>query len=256
MAPKAAGSAAKTAKLCPADDYMYTYLLSWLQRTGVWLLLPQTREAYMTQRALATRLGLHHGYSSTSTITPTVVMMKRVALLLTSTLWLAVVAVQATDYYVSNSGNDTHTGTSPDTAWLTLARAGMVELQKGDCILLERNSTWLNDPLVIHTDAAMISIASYGAASLPRPHILLNRGVSQHSTAVGVTAPGPVTIQELKIGGGAAGIEVVVPEGQSLTTVTITQCFFHDIQTPYAVCFSRNHVLKPCYGGLTLTLML
>jgi hypothetical protein len=58
--------------------------------------------------------------------------------------WLFAFALtaQATDYYVSNSGNDGNNGTSTGTAWKTLAKVNATTFVAGDTISLERGGVW------------------------------------------------------------------------------------------------------------------
>ena len=48
-----------------------------------------------------------------------------------------------TTYYVSNSGSDKNNGKSPEKAWATLKHAFSRKLKKGDVVLLERGSEWV-----------------------------------------------------------------------------------------------------------------
>ena len=48
----------------------------------------------------------------------------------------------AATYYVSNTGTDDNPGTSPDTAWKTLARVNRAVLKPGDRVLFHRGDVW------------------------------------------------------------------------------------------------------------------
>lgn len=45
-------------------------------------------------------------------------------------------------YYVSNNGNDTNEGTSPETAWATISKVNTAELKYGDSVFFRRGDTW------------------------------------------------------------------------------------------------------------------
>lgn len=85
----------------------------------------------------------------------------------------AQVLANTTTYYVSNAGNDAANGTSPATAWRTLAKVSTFDATAGflpgDSILLERGGIW-NEPLTLTstgTDAARITLSHYGAIVQP-----------------------------------------------------------------------------------------
>lgn len=65
----------------------------------------------------------------------------------------------ATVYYISSAGNDTHTGTTPATAWRTIDRLNQdtYSIVAGDQVLFERGGTY----------RGTISVAAYGTASAP-----------------------------------------------------------------------------------------
>ena len=52
------------------------------------------------------------------------------------------VKYNGTAYYISNSGNDSNNGLTPETAWATLKRANAAPLRKGDAVFLERGGIW------------------------------------------------------------------------------------------------------------------
>ena len=82
-------------------------------------------------------------------------------------------------YYVSPTGNDNAAGTSPATAWKTLAKVSTRILAPGDCILLERGGTFYASELRIRgvggqqlvAGGAKVTIADYGDTSLALPTI-------------------------------------------------------------------------------------
>ena len=77
----------------------------------------------------------------------------------------------ATNYYVSMSGSDSNSGTSPAAAWRTVARAQQVvaSLMPGDRVLFERGGVY-NGQLSLTksgTQALPIEVGDYGTGALP-----------------------------------------------------------------------------------------
>ncbi|MBN1181611.1 MAG: hypothetical protein JXB49_04930 [Bacteroidales bacterium] len=64
--------------------------------------------------------------------------------------------LNATTYYVSNSGNDGANGTSPATAWKTIARVNITNLLPGDSVLFEAGGCWRNTDCSISGNMASI----------------------------------------------------------------------------------------------------
>jgi hypothetical protein len=73
---------------------------------------------------------------------------------------------KGTSYYISPSGDDSKDGTSPQTAWKTLARASKQEFGPGDNLLLEGGATFQGTLALGMDDGgtqdAPISVTSYG----------------------------------------------------------------------------------------------
>lgn len=76
----------------------------------------------------------------------------------------------STTFYVSNDGDDSAAGTSPETAWKTVARVNKAHFIPGDQILFERDGEWNEtlSPQGSGTAGNMITISSYGEGSLPK----------------------------------------------------------------------------------------
>jgi 3-phytase len=75
-----------------------------------------------------------------------------------------------TVYYLdSASGNDANSGTSPSTAWQTLAHASGTTLSPGDSLLLARGGTWTGplDLTESGTSSSPITIGAYGSGAAP-----------------------------------------------------------------------------------------
>src|SRR5258706_5211631 len=93
--------------------------------------------------------------------------MKKLALFfllfLTSPAWAA-------HYYVSPNGNDAcYNGTSPLTAWKTIARVNQQDLQPGDIVSFEGGKTFTGTITLIAGDsgtlASPVTINSYGTGA-------------------------------------------------------------------------------------------
>ena len=79
--------------------------------------------------------------------------------------------LNATVYYISSSGNDLNTGTSPDSAFQTITKMNTVvpSLLPGDQILFKRGDTFYGNLVISKSGASgnEIIIGSYGTGNLP-----------------------------------------------------------------------------------------
>ncbi len=75
----------------------------------------------------------------------------------------------ATDYYLSNIGDDNNKGTSPETAWKTIGKLNAVILKPGDKIYLNKGDAFVGELLikVSGTTKNPIVISSYGIGEKP-----------------------------------------------------------------------------------------
>ena len=69
-------------------------------------------------------------------------------------------------YYISPSGNDSHSGTSPQTAWQTIDKVNALDLKPGDKVLLQGGHEYHGNLLLTAEDAGTpkqpVVIGSYG----------------------------------------------------------------------------------------------
>src|SRR6185437_10020334 len=83
-----------------------------------------------------------------------------------NTLWHRPAAPSG-HYYVSPTGNDHATGTSPAHAWRTLARASTARLKPGDSLLLRGGHVYRGYLTITRSDsgtsARRVLISSYGS---------------------------------------------------------------------------------------------
>jgi parallel beta-helix repeat protein len=75
----------------------------------------------------------------------------------------------ATDYYISNSGNDNNSGTSQGAPFLSVNKLNTLALQPGDRILFKRGERFQGELRVIYSGNASnpITLDAYGTGSLP-----------------------------------------------------------------------------------------
>ncbi len=88
--------------------------------------------------------------------------MKRL-LLITSTLALAITA-NATNYYLSATGNDAAAGTSPSTAWKTLSKINSFTFAANDSILFKRGDVFFG---AIVANRNNLNYSAYGTGARP-----------------------------------------------------------------------------------------
>jgi hypothetical protein len=97
------------------------------------------------------------------------------------------------DYYIDGAaGRDSAAGTSPATAWRTLAKANARTFQPGDRVLLKAGTQWQNEqlwPKGSGRAGAPITISAYGPATARRPYIATNGNVPNPFNADGTKNP-------------------------------------------------------------------
>ncbi len=75
---------------------------------------------------------------------------------------LGITPVNATVYYVSNSGSDSNSGTSSATAWLSLSKVNSFAFRAGDQILFKRGDQW-EGTITVNASGASGNPIVYGA---------------------------------------------------------------------------------------------
>lgn len=68
-----------------------------------------------------------------------------------------------TAYYVSNSGNDSNNGTSPETAWATISKINSADLKYGDAVFFKRGDIWHDEIW----GQPGVTYSAYGTGSKP-----------------------------------------------------------------------------------------
>ncbi|MDX6696633.1 MAG: hypothetical protein QOE65_30 [Solirubrobacteraceae bacterium] len=73
------------------------------------------------------------------------------------------VAITGTTYYVSPSGSDSNSGTSPEAAWKTVRQANRADLSPGDGVLFDGGATYSDDTLMPERGGARGKPVVYGS---------------------------------------------------------------------------------------------
>ncbi|MCF6349944.1 MAG: T9SS type A sorting domain-containing protein [Flavobacteriaceae bacterium] len=69
-------------------------------------------------------------------------MQIRPILIIVLTLLLFTINSNATTYYISTTGNDSNSGTTPASSWKTINKVNTFSLSVGDSVLFKRNDIW------------------------------------------------------------------------------------------------------------------
>ena len=70
-----------------------------------------------------------------------------------------------TAYYLSNDGDNSVDGNSPETAWDIIGRLNGAQLQKGDAVFFQRGDTWRGEMLL---PQPCVTYSAYGEGAKPR----------------------------------------------------------------------------------------
>lgn len=152
------------------------------------------------------------------------------------------VPVQATTYYVSLSGNDGWSGTSPDSAWRHVTHAAFV-IAAGDSVLID-SGTYSGENIVFANTGTPGNPITMTAYSSDRPIIHSNSEITI-GTWTGSEARDYIDISELRITGkgifarggehlNITDCEIYLTEGSGIHFIdvknsTIDACDIHDI---------------------------
>jgi len=88
-------------------------------------------------------------------------------------------AITGTTYYVSPSGSDSNSGTSPISAWRTVKRVNEASLAPGDGVLFQGGATFSDETLMPETSGtvgSLIVFGSYGTGNATLPKGVWFRG--------------------------------------------------------------------------------
>ena len=142
--------------------------------------------------------------------------------------WFIIMACQKTlavTYYVSPSGNDSHSGTSAQTPWRTIDKVNAIDLNPGDKVLFQAGRDYPGNLLLTAEDAGTpkqpVVIGSYGSG---RATIKAGNG-----SGVTVRNAGGVVVENLIVMGDdyrtnvGSGIKIinVLPNNQKLEYIRV-----------------------------------
>jgi hypothetical protein len=131
----------------------------------------------------------------------------------------------AVTYYINPSGDDSHSGTSAQTAWQTIDKVNTIDLKPGDKVLFEAGRDYPGNLLLTAEDAGTptqpVVIGSYGTA---RARIKAGKG-----SGVTVKNAGGVVVENLVVAGDdyrtnvGSGIKIVneLPNNQKLEYIRV-----------------------------------
>jgi len=154
--------------------------------------------------------------------------MKTKNLLFIFSSWFIIIACQKTlavTYYVSPSGNDSHSGTSAQSQWRTLDKVNTIDLNPGDKVLFQGGHDYPGNLLLNAEDAGTpkqpVVIGSYGSG---RATIKAGNG-----SGVTVLNAGGVVVENLIVMGddyktnAGSGIKIVneLPNNQKLEYIRV-----------------------------------
>ena len=144
---------------------------------------------------------------------------------------LLTLPVVGTTFHVSSTNGDDLLGDgSTASPWRSLSYAGR-HTAAGSTLLLERNSTWLDEKLII-ADAAGVTISSYGNTSLPLPLVQMGRPVAMETTCVSLHGVTHTTVRGLHLSGCSTGLAAIAARGA--TDLLVERMFIRDVRTPFA----------------------
>lgn len=153
------------------------------------------------------------------------------------TILLCLPTTAATTLYVSPNGNNTNDGYSSTTALRTLLAASQHQRLHDTItsVLLERDATYINDPLTLFLSGSHpFLLSSYGDPTTPRPLLQHARGLNNLASSC-VRLSGNLTglqVSELHLSGCSRGL-VLASSTPTSTNITVQNNVFQDIRTPF-----------------------
>src|SRR5439155_13368600 len=178
-------------------------------------------------------------------------VIKRLVLLAFTLLTTAVTSMTASPpsppagntYYVSNSGNDSNSGTSTSSPWKTIAKVQsfLGNLGSGDSVLFQRGGIWYEQLDISNlngTASARITFSNYGAGNLP----IIDGG----GTKSGLSVNGG---REFCIGGSFSKISYITIDGFECRLASNYGIVFHDVSLDSAGITVQNSYIHDTGDG-------
>jgi len=146
-------------------------------------------------------------------------------------------------YYVSNSGNDSNSGTSTSSPWKTIAKVQsfLGNLGSGDSVLFQRGGIWYEQLDISNlngTASARITFSNYGAGNLP----IIDGG----GTKSGLSVNGG---REFCIGGSFSKISYITIDGFECRLASNYGIVFHDVSLDSAGITVQNSYIHDTGDG-------
>ncbi len=147
--------------------------------------------------------------------------------------------LSATTYYVSPSGSDSNSGSSPGLPWQTIIKVNSTTFSPGDIILFQAGGTWSGQlaPRGSGTNGKPIVIDMYGKGAKP----IINGPGTNGSAAVLIKDQSYWEINNLEVtnmqpAGGPNALLGIYVTSTSMTAlwhhIYIKNCYVHDINSP------------------------
>ena len=164
--------------------------------------------------------------------------MSRAIAVLSFAVWLfgSVAVVQATGYYVSNSGSDSAVGTSSSAPWASLTKVNSFPFVPGDTIYFNRGDTWIGLLSISRSGTAsqLITYSAYGGGQKP---IISNSG--SYSRSVYITASWIVVDGLLLRDSTEAGVRINSPGANNV----VSNCEITAVGEGVLVANSNNNLI-------------
>ncbi|WP_372948067.1 right-handed parallel beta-helix repeat-containing protein [Mariniphaga sp.] len=146
-------------------------------------------------------------------------------------------SINAKNYYVSNSGNDSNAGTAPETAWRTINQVNNTKFAPGDSILFERGGVW-REGLKVPSSGASDNPIVFGAYDSGAKPVIdgadIISGMTNYAANIWKKA-GITTTPNLMYLNGTVGIPQT-----SLGACTSEGDWYYDSETDVVSIYSAN----------------
>ena len=137
-------------------------------------------------------------------------------------------SAEATDYYISSSGDDSYNGTSTSTPWKTIAKINSRTFSPGDFIFLKRGDTWREQLNIPSSGSAgnPLTFGAYGTGAKPviNGADIITGWTNSAANIWWVNSPNAVTTRAMVVIGG-----VIYTEATSLGALTSANKYFIDV---------------------------